>query len=103
MKPSQPGFTEPPASQRISPVNAEPVRVDRRYVLYWMIATRRPSFNFALDRSIAWARVLGKPIVILEALRVDYPWASDRLHRFVIDGMRANHAAFADAPVLHYP
>jgi len=103
MKPSRPRFTEPPLSLRISPINAEPVHVDRRYVVYWMIAARRPSFNFALDRSIAWARALGKPIVILEALRVDYPWASDRLHRFVIDGMRANHAAFADASALHHP
>ena len=25
--------------------------------------------------------------MILEALRSDYPWASDRLHRFVADGM----------------
>ena len=57
-------------------------------VLYWMIAARRPSFNFALDRALHGPGYW-KPIVILEALRVDYPLASDRLHRFVIDGMRA--------------
>ena len=30
--------------------------------------------------------------VILEALDVDYPWASDRMHRFVLDGMAATAA-----------
>jgi deoxyribodipyrimidine photo-lyase len=29
-------------------------------------------------------------LLIFEALRVGYPWASDRLHRFVLHGMAAN-------------
>ena len=49
------------------------------------------------------AHALAKPLVILEALEVDYPWASDRLHRFVIDGMRDNAAAFRDTPITYYP
>ena len=49
--------------------------------------------SFALDRAVGWARELGKPLVILEALRVGYPWASDRLHRFVLDGMADNVSA----------
>ena len=70
-------------------------------MLYWMSAYRRRGWNFALQHAVDEAIALGKPLVILEALRVDYPHASDRLHRFVLDGMRANRAAFADAPV-HY-
>jgi deoxyribodipyrimidine photo-lyase len=73
------------------------------YVVYWMIAARRPSWNFALDRAIAWCRLLRKPLVVLEALRVDYPWASDRLHRFVLDGMADHSRAFARTPALYYP
>ena len=37
-----------------------------------------------------WARRLRRPLVVLEALRCGYPWASDRLHRFVLDGMADN-------------
>ena len=48
-----------------------------------MIASRRVTWNFALDRAVEWAEKLQKPLVILEALRCGYPWASDRMHRFV--------------------
>jgi deoxyribodipyrimidine photo-lyase len=40
---------------------------------------------------------------VLEALRCDYPWASDRLHQFVLGGMADNQAAFARTDVLYYP
>ncbi|HVY47411.1 MAG TPA: deoxyribodipyrimidine photolyase, partial [Minicystis sp.] len=73
------------------------------YVLYWMTAFRRTRHNFALDRAVERARELGKPLVVLEALRLDYPWASARLHRFVIDGMADQAARFARAGVAYHP
>ncbi len=75
---------------RIRRSNEAAVRPSRDFVLYWMITNRRLRYNFALDRALEHCRALGKPLVILEALRVGYPWASDRLHRFVMDGMREN-------------
>jgi deoxyribodipyrimidine photo-lyase len=75
---------------RIRSSNAAPVRRDGKYVLYWMIAFRRLQWNFALDRAVEWALELGKPLLIFEPLRIGYPWASDRMHRFVIDGMADN-------------
>ena len=96
------GMPGVPAS-RIRTLNPCPSRADGRFVLYWMTAFRRTSSNFALERALEHARHLGKPLVILEALRVDYPWASDRLHRFVIDGMAANATALSGRPVTYYP
>lgn len=92
-----------PQHRRVRAANDYPVRADRDFVLYWMIATRRPSWNFALDRAIDHARALNKPLVVFEALEADYPWASDRLHRFLIDGMRDNAAAFRGTPVTYFP
>jgi deoxyribodipyrimidine photo-lyase len=40
---------------------------------------------------------------MLEVLRVGYPWASDRLHRFVLDGMADNAHACQSRGVRHYP
>jgi deoxyribodipyrimidine photo-lyase len=80
-------------AERVRVRNAAPVRPDGDYVLYWMVAERRLSWSFALDHAVALALELQKPLVILEALRVDYPWASDRLHTFVLEGMRANASA----------
>lgn len=82
--------------------DAEPHR-DARYVLYWMIANRRTSWNYSLDRALDWAENLGKPLVVLEALRCDYQWACDRFHRFVIDGMSDNAKAFDRPGVTYLP
>lgn len=68
-----------------------------------MIAFRRTEWNFALDRAIDHARDLGKPLVVLEPLRCGYRWASDRLHRFVIEGMAENRRRFAESPITHHP
>lgn len=82
---------------RIRVCNLAPVRRDGDFVLYWMIAFRRTEWNFSLERAVGWAVELGRPLVIFEPLRVDYRWASDRLHRFVIDGMANNAARVAAA------
>lgn len=68
-----------------------------------MTAYRRLTSNFALQHAIEQARAWGKPLVILEALRCDYPWASDRLHRFVIDGMAEHARALETGPVTYLP
>jgi deoxyribodipyrimidine photo-lyase len=88
---------------RVSPRNDRPVRSDRAYVLYWMIANRRAGWNFALDHAVARARELGKPLVVLEALRCGHRWASRRFHRFVLDGMEDNAKRFETRGVLYVP
>jgi len=79
------------------------VRVDGEFVLYWMIAYRRAAWNFALDRAIEWARELKKPLMIFEALRCDYPWASERIHGFVVDGMAEKSERLEEAGIFYYP
>ncbi|MEM7048475.1 MAG: deoxyribodipyrimidine photolyase [Acidobacteriota bacterium] len=88
---------------RVRQVNREVVNGAGDYVLYWMIANRRTDWNFALDRAVEWAASLGKPLLILEALRCDYRWASDRFHGFVIAGMEDNRRALEAGPVAYYP
>src|SRR6202000_853392 len=88
---------------RVRDCNDAPVRRAAKYVLYWMIANRRVTHNFALDRAIEYCRGLKKPLVIFEALRCGYEWASDRMHRFVIDGMADNAATCQRAGVTYFP
>ena len=76
---------------------------DGDYVLYWMNSFRRGHYNFSLQRAVEWAKELKKPLVILEALKCDYRWANDRLHRFVIEGMADNAEHFAKKNVHYYP
>ena len=89
---------------RIRVVKERPINPAGRYVLHWMIAFRRTTANFALQRAVEVAQELRRPLVVLEALNVDYPHASDRLHHFVIDGMADNARAFGKTPhVLYLP
>ena len=90
-------------SVRVISRNSHQPRPGGEYVVYWMIAARRSRFNFALERAADWARHLDVPLVVLEALRVDYPWASARLHRFVLDGMADNATAFDRREVSYLP
>ncbi len=89
--------------QRVAVLNRAPVGGGADFVLYWMIAQRRTRWSFALERAVEWARELVLPLVVLEALRCDYRWASARLHRFVVDGMADNAARLARHGVLYHP
>ena len=86
---------------RLRRLNQAPTASRGEYVLYWMQAARRLERNHALDYALACARELARPLVVFEALRIDYPWASQRLHRFVLEGMSDN-AAHAAAIGLDY-
>jgi len=90
-----------PAS-RLRRANDAPV-AHGEWVVYWMIAARRAGWNFGLERALEWARSLERPLVVLEPLRAGYEWASDRLHRFALDGMAQNARDFAGRGVAYWP
>lgn len=89
-------------AERIRVANAAPLRPGRELVLHWMAASRRVRFNPALERAVALARELGRPLVVLEVLRCDEPHASDRLHAFALQGM-ADVARGLAGRALHHP
>jgi len=88
---------------RLRNLNEQPVRSDGEFVLYWMTSNRRLTFNFSLDRALEWSQKLNRPLLILEALRCDYPWASRRLHSFVIQGMHDNQKIAAEHGHAYVP
>jgi deoxyribodipyrimidine photo-lyase len=92
-----------PSSARLRVLDDRAARPDATHVLYWMTAFRRLSHNHALDRAIAWAKSLDLPLLVFEGLRSDYRWASDRMHRFCMDGMAEHRDALADGPVGYLP
>jgi len=93
----------PVPSIRIQPCSRAPVNPQGDYVLYWMIAARRTTHNFSLDRAIEWCLELKKPLLIFEPLRRDFPWVSDRFRNFVAAGMAANQHALAPTSALYFP
>ncbi len=88
---------------RIRRLNGAAVEPSGEFVLYWMTTARRTRSNFGLQRALEVATELKRPLVVLEALRCDYPWANARLHRFILDGMASNTAAFAGRRLIYHP
>lgn len=88
---------------RIRRLNETSVDKSAPYVLYWMQSARRLSWNHALDYAITCAKQLGKPLVVYEGLRLDYPWASARFSGFIIEGMRDNAARAAELGICYWP
>ncbi|MCC5942552.1 MAG: hypothetical protein JJU37_13515 [Balneolaceae bacterium] len=88
-------------SQRIFKKNSNQPNPDGEYILYWMQINRRFHYNYALEYAVAWANKLGKPLLILEAFSCDYPWASNRSHTFMMQGMKEHHD-YANQQELNY-
>ena len=69
------------------------------YVVYWMQANRRIEYNYALEYAVAVANSLQKPLLIYEVLNVDYPWACERFHHFILEGIKEHHLYFTNKSI----
>ncbi|MFZ1700162.1 MAG: deoxyribodipyrimidine photo-lyase [Pyrinomonadaceae bacterium] len=81
-------------NERVIALNEKPTNVKARYVLYWMQMFKRTSYNHALVWAIRKANELKLPLVVYEGLKYYYPWASDRLHTFILEGVEEKRAEF---------
>lgn len=88
-------------SYRVFKRNQNDLNPGGDYVLYWMQINRRFHYNFALEYAVGWANKLDKPLLILEAFSCDYPWATDRSHTFMMQGMK-EHLDYATEQDLNY-
>jgi deoxyribodipyrimidine photo-lyase len=76
---------------RISALNELPIR-DGRYVLYWMQASQRVTYNHALEHAILRANELKLPVLVGFGLMDDYPEANERHYAFMLAGLADVHA-----------
>ena len=81
-------------TERVQLLNEKPENKKAKYVLYWMQMFKRTSHNHALKFAIEQANERGLPLVVYEGLKYYYPWASDRLHTFILEGVAEKRKAF---------
>lgn len=65
------------------------------FVLYWMHNAVRAHENPALDVALLAAEELGTSVLVYHAISEQYPFASDRLHAFMLQGARDVQWEFA--------
>ena len=59
-----------------------------RYVLCWLQQVLRGVDNPVIDAAVRLGNALGLPVLVYHGVREDYPFASDRLHRFILGASR---------------
>jgi deoxyribodipyrimidine photo-lyase len=55
---------------------------------------KRSSYNHALNFAIRQANERKIPLVVYEGLKYYYPWASDRFHTYILEGVEEKRKAF---------
>ncbi len=90
---------------RVRKLNDAPFRPQARYVLYWAQMNRRTEYNHALAHAIELANERSLPVLFYEGLTCAYPYASDRLHVFILEGVADTAAALKKQGVgyVFYP
>ena len=59
-----------------------------------MQMTQRIKYNFALQYAMEQANKHRVPLVVYHALNEDYPYASDRIHTFILQGVKELYHSF---------
>jgi deoxyribodipyrimidine photo-lyase len=88
-------MTSPVEPERIHELAGGASRAGR-YVLYWMQSSVRSQSNPALEYAIEEANHLDAPLVVGFGLTTDYPEASERHYRFLLEGLHDASAGLAE-------
>jgi deoxyribodipyrimidine photo-lyase len=73
--------------ERVRKLNNREFREGARYVLYWSQMNRRVESNHALAFAADLANQHGVPLLFYEGLTCTYPFANDRFHTFLLEGV----------------
>ena len=88
MTPLPPSLAAWREAPRVRARNDAPVRPTARYVLCWIQQALRARDNPVIDAAVRLGNELGLPVLVFHSLRERYPFASDRIHRFILGAGR---------------
>lgn len=72
---------------RVRVLNQATPRAGARYVLYWAQMNRRVESNHALLHAVETANRHKLPVLVYEAITYRYPYANNRHHTFLLEGV----------------
>jgi deoxyribodipyrimidine photo-lyase len=88
--------------ERVRRLNDRPERHGAEFVLYWIQMYHRAEQNWALTAAIEAANRLSVPLVVYHGLGCTYPQANDRIHRFILEGVKDLTERFARRGILYH-
>lgn len=88
-------------NERVQLLNDRTANNDGKFVLYWMQMFKRTTHNHALNFAIQQANERKVPLVVYEGLKFYYPWANDRIHTFILEGVEEKRKSFAELGIIY--
>ncbi|MGU3316344.1 deoxyribodipyrimidine photo-lyase [Sphingomonas sp. M6A6_1c] len=83
-----PGLGDWHECPRVRAMNDRPIASGALYVLCWLQQALRATDNPVIDAAVRLGNALGLPVLVYHGVREDYPYASDRLHHFILGASR---------------
>lgn len=83
-----PGLADWREAPRVRSMNDQAIAPQARYVLCWLQQALRARDNPVIDAAVRLGNALGLPVLVYHGVREDYPYASDRLHHFILGASR---------------
>ena len=78
------GLSDWQQAPRVRALNDRLPAAGGRYVLCWLQQALRDRDNPVIDAAIRLGNALRLPVLVYHGVREDYPYASDRLHHFIL-------------------
>ena len=79
-----PTLTDWREAPRVRALNEHATNVGAAYVLCWLQQALRARDNPVIDAAVRLGNALSLPVLVYHGMREDYPFASARLHRFLV-------------------
>ena len=83
-----PSIAEWREAPRVRRLNAAPESGSGSFVLCWLQQALRAGDNPVIDAAVLLGNALGLPVLVYHGVREDYPYASARLHGFILGASR---------------
>lgn len=74
-------------SERIKNLNNKPINLNGDYILYWMQASQRVEYNYALIYVIEEANRMNLPLLVYFGVTDGFPNANERHYCFMLEGL----------------
>ncbi len=71
-------------ARRVRAANGRELAPGGRFILCWLQQALRASDNPVIDAAVRLGNAQGLPVLVYHGVREDYPYASDRLHHFIL-------------------
>ena len=73
---------------RVRALNERPLALEGHFILCWLQQALRARDNPVIDAAVRLGNAHGLPVLVYHGVRENYPYASDRLHHFILGSGR---------------